>query len=382
MNDDRHIRACLKLHLADGVGARTFHRLVEAFGSVEAVAEAPEPPLRRVQGVGPKTAKSIRKIGQKEIDAELAAADKLAARILVCDAPDYPRPLRHLQQGRPPLLYVRGRLTREDALAIGMVGSRRCTHYGMEQAQRFGELLGRAGFTVVSGGARGIDTAAHRGALVAGGRTVAVMGCGLSHTYPRENRALFEQIVAEDRGALISELPMRTAVLAGNFPTRNRIISGLSLGVLVVEASRRSGALITARDAASQNRSLFALPGRVDSPMSQGTNDLIRNHGATLVQDLDDILEELGDVGEAIRPEVEQATAEPPLPPGLNEVERRLVGALKDGSRSLDELVRATDISTAEAAAAMTLLVIKGAVEQRPGNVFARKRGRPSRPEA
>jgi DNA processing protein len=204
------------------------------------------------------------------------------------------------------------------------------------------------------------------------------MGCGLSHTYPRENRRLFEEIVESGQGALVSELPMRTAVKAGNFPTRNRIISGLSLGVLIVEAARRSGALITARDAAEQNRSLFAVPGPVDSPMSQGTNDLIRDHGATLVQGLDDILEDLGDVGEAMSiAEAEgelPSSEEIPLPPGLDETERTLIAALSRRGKPLDDVVRETGVPTAKAASAMTMLVLKGVVEQRPGNVFVRRR--------
>jgi DNA processing protein len=372
------IRPLLRLHLADGVGPATFHRLLKAFRTPEGAAAASEGQLRRVQNVGPKTALAIRSVSDEDVDAELAEADRLGVRLIGCNSREYPRPLTFLGDGRPPVLYVRGELTANDAVAVGIVGSRRCTHYGMEQAGRFGELLGRAGFTVVSGGARGIDTAAHRGALAVGGRTVAVMGCGLSHTYPRENRRLFEEIVESGQGALVSELPMRTAVKAGNFPTRNRIISGLSLGVLIVEAARRSGALITARDAAEQNRSLFAVPGPVDSPMSQGTNDLIRDHGATLVQGLDDILEDLGDVGEAMSiAEAEgelPSSEEIPLPPGLDETERTLIAALSRRGKPLDDVVRETGVPTAKAASAMTMLVLKGVVEQRPGNVFVRRR--------
>ena len=262
-----------------------------------------------------------------------------------------------------------------DALAVAIVGSRRCTHYGLEQAQRFGGLLGRAGFTVISGGARGIDAAAHHGALEAGGRTIAVMGCGLCEIYPPENRKLFDDILASGRGAILSELPMRTAVLAGNFPTRNRIISGLSLGVLVVEAARRSGSLITAREAGEQGRSVFAVPGRVDSATSQGANELIRG-GAALVQDLDDILHELGQVGEKMAV-AEDAAAPALLPANLSDAERTLAAALEEGPLNLDELLRRTRIPTGQAASAMTMLLLKGLVVQSAGNVFERKRTPP-----
>ena len=270
------------------------------------------------------------------------------------------------------MLYVRGRLEPNDAVALGVVGSRRCTHYGAEQSERFGALLGRAGFTVVSGGARGIDTAAHRGALAAGGRTIVVCGCGLSTSYPPENEKFFDKIVAEDRGALVSELPMKVAVMGGNFPMRNRIISGLSLGVLVVEAALPSGALITARQAAEQGKEVFAVPGRVDSPLSAGTNQLLRD-GAHLTTDLDDILSPLGEVGAKIRPPEPDVA---PVPIGLDETEQKLFDALANGALSLDELIRRTDVETGPAAAAMTILVIKGAVAQQPGNVFARKRNK------
>lgn len=196
------------------------------------------------------------------------------------------------------------------------------------------------------------------------------MGCGLAKTYPPENEKLFEQIVREGRGAIVSELPMRTAVLAGNFPTRNRIISGLSLGVVVVEAARRSGSLITAREAAEQGKVVFAVPGPVDSPLSQGTNELIRN-GSILVQDLDDVLEHLGEVGARMSPA--EAPAQAVLPFALSEVEARLIEALAPGPLSLDELVRATGLPSGQAASSMTMLVLKGAVMQQAGNVFSRK---------
>ena len=252
---------------------------------------------------------------------------------------------------------------------MAVVGSRRCTHYGLEQSERFGQLLGRAGFTVVSGGARGIDTAAHRGCLAAGGRTIAVMGCGLGQTYPPENEKLFAQIVADGRGALVSELPMAAEIRGTNFPKRNRIISGLSLGALIVEAARRSGSLITARTADEQGRAVFAIPGRVDSPLSQGTNELIRD-GVIIAQDLPDILEHLGPVGETMSATDEPAA--PVVPDNLTADETKLVDALSANAMSLDELVRRTGIDSGPAASAMTMLVIKGLVAQKPGNVFAR----------
>jgi DNA processing protein len=371
MIDTGRLRAYLRLHLAEGVGAVIFKRLAETFGDVEAAARA-RGQWQRVDGVGPKTAEALEAVTDGQIDAELEAAARAGAEIIALEDERYPAALAAIHDP-PPVLYVRGRLEATDALAVGVVGSRRCTHYGLEQAERFGQLLGRAGFTVVSGGARGIDAAAHRGALTGGGRTIAVMGCGLCQTYPRENDRLFEQIVSEDRGAVISELPMRTAVLGGNFPTRNRIISGLSLAVLIVEAGRRSGSHITAREAADQGREVFAVPGRVDSPLSQGTNELIRN-GAILVQDLDDILEHLGGVGAKMGVPEESQQELPPR--GLDETESSLLAVLREGPVGLDELARSTGIDSGKAAAAMTMLVLKGLVIQQAGNIFAAK-GRP-----
>ena len=377
MDGDR-LKSYVRLHLADGVGAITFRRLVEAFGDAEAVRAAGPGAWRRVEGVGPKTADAIAAVTDEQVEEELALARDHAVEILCVEDAAYPAALKTIHDP-PALLYVRGHLEAADALAVAVVGARRGTHYGLEQSQRFGGLLGRAGFTVVSGGAYGIDGAAHRGALEAGGRTIAVMGCGLCQTYPPENEKMFEQIVSDGRGAILSELPMRTAVLAGNFPTRNRIISGLSLGVLVVEAARRSGSLLTAADAAEQGRVVFALPGRVDSPTSQGTNELIRT-GATLVQNLEDILEELGPVGKKMSPDAPDSPDAPEaqrtLPAALDATERALAAALEDGPLNLDDLARRTGLDSGKTAAAMTMLVLKGLVVQSPGNLFDRKRSR------
>ena len=371
---DHLLRATLRLTLAEGIGPILFERLVKSFGSAEDVPVTRTHDLRRVDGIGEKTAAAVAAVTEEDIDAELAEAGKHGARILLRSDEQYPTALRELD-GSPSALYVRGGLEEADAVAFGIVGSRRCTQYGLEQAERFGQLLGRSGFTIVSGGARGIDTAGHRGSLVAGGRTLAVMGCGLSQVYPPENRKLFDQIVGEGRGALLSELPMRTSVLAGNFPTRNRIISGLSLGVLIVEAARRSGSLITAREAAEQGKTVFAVPGRVDSPLSTGTNDLIRN-GAILVQDLDDILEHLDQVGGHVAAAVaeENKEIEKERARGANPCEQSLLDALAAGEATLDELVRKTQLETGTALSAMTLLALKGLVSQKPGNMFVLKR--------
>lgn len=225
------------------------------------------------------------------------------------------------------------------------------------------------------GGARGIDAAAHRGALAAGGRTVAVMGCGLRTVYPSENARLFEQIT-DGRGALLSELPMRTTVLAGNFPTRNRLISGLSLGVLIVEAAWRSGSLITARVALEQGREVLAVPGRVDSPFSAGTNDLISKGSAAMARDLDDVLAALGNVGQSLKDGGATQEALQPAPPAveLSADEQALLACLANGELALDELVRRTAQPTAKVTAAMTMLALKGRVRQLPGGLFAMKR--------
>ena len=367
------MRALLRLHLAAGVGPKILRRLIEAFGGVaEAVAAGPDV-WGRVKGVGPKLLAELKSVDEEAIDAELAEAEARGVRLISIEDADYPAALKTIYDP-PHLLYVRGRLEATDAIAVGVVGARRCTHYGAEQAERFGQMLGRAGFTVPSGGARGIDTAAHRGALAAGGRTIAVMGCGLSTAYPPENDKLFDQIVAEDRGAIVSELPMKTDVRAGNFHSRNRIISGLSLGVVVVEAAQRSGALITARDAAEQGRVVFAVPGRADSPLTAGTHQLIRD-GAILATQLDDILGELGEVGARMGFEpAEGADAPLTIPTGLDETERALIDTLSEGALTLDDLARQTRIDSGKVAASMTMLVLKGLVAQQPGNVFTRKR--------
>ena len=290
-------QSLLALTLVPGLGPILIARLLATFGTAEGVFGATSERLATVHRVSNRLARLILDSAANahaRADSELAAAADLGIRIISRNTPEYPALLSQIPDP-PPILYVRGELRADtdDRYPLGIVGSRDCTHYGIEQTERFAGALASAGITIVSGGARGIDTAAHRAALRLNGRTIAVLGCGLKHTYPPDNAPLFEQIAA-GRGAVISELPLDTPPSAENFPARNRIISGLSLGVLVLEAGRKSGSLITARLAAEDHgREVFAIPGRIDSPASEGTHDLLRAGGATLVTSPADILETL-----------------------------------------------------------------------------------------
>ncbi len=288
-------RAALSLWLAPGLGPVRIAALLERFGSAEAVLSASPSALTSVPGIGAKVAESaVRafKTVADRVEEELLDLERIGGRALVRGTPGYPEMLAALSDA-PPVLLVRGNpeaLTARPSVA--MVGSRRASAYGIEQAEKFAGALARAGLTITSGGARGIDAAAHRGTLRAGGTTVVVLGSGLLQPYPPEHAALYDDI-AEAGGAIVSELPCRTAPAAEQFPRRNRIISGLSLGVLVVEAGRKSGALITARQAAEEHgREVMALPGRVDSETCRGSLELLRD-GATLIIEPGDVLRAL-----------------------------------------------------------------------------------------
>ncbi len=374
--------ARLKLGMVSGLGPLLTRRLVEHFGDAVAATGATAAQLQRIDGIGAATARSIREqLDQCDIDREKQLITEHEVRVIGIDDEDYPALLRHIPDP-PTLLYVRGQLDRTDAVALAVVGSRRCTAYGREQADRIAAACAQAGLTIVSGGARGIDSAAHRAALRLEGRTLVVLGCGLARVYPPENAELFSEI-ADGHGAIVSELPMTAPPIAENFPRRNRIISGLSLGVLVVEAALRSGALITARLAAEEHhREVMALPGRVDSAASVGCHRIIREGWANLVTNAADILDCLGETGAALRGAMEeraeteqQADEQLSLEnAGLSREQTDLLAKLGGDELDFDRLAERTGLPVAMIQSHLTMLQLRGLVERVPGNRVRRKR--------
>ena len=361
--------AYIVLNRIEGIGPVRTRALVEALGSPEAVLSAPETALAAVRGVGPKVAANI--VSQRnEMDAgrEEAAAAKLGARLVTPVDAEYPAPLKTIYD--PPLcLYVRGTLDKKDEQALAVVGTRRASHYGAAQADRLAYLAAKAGFTIVSGLARGIDTVAHKAALKAGGRTLAVLGGAMDKLYPPENRELAEEIARN--GALISEFPMGREPDRTTFPYRNRIVSGLSKGVLVVEAGLASGAMNTAEQALEQGRSVLAVPGRVDMEGARGPHRLIQN-GARLVEDLPDILKEFEFLFSpdeqarlARRQDARQRlTLGPP--------EEAVVRALwAEPEMDFDVLIRKTGLSSAQLMTLSMQLEMKRVVRRLPGRRLA-----------
>jgi len=349
-----------------GVGPAVFRKLTAAFGSWSAALAAPVEELARVPGVGGRAAEAIRSPRQWEPAAEIEAASRLGVRIVPDTDPLYPPALKVLDDA-PLVLYVRGTIQPEDVLAVAVIGTRGCSLYGQTQAERLSGGLAAAGVAVVSGLARGIDAAAHRGALRANGRTIAVMGCGLGRVYPPEHKELADRIA--EQGALVSELPVATPPRPENFPARNRLIAGLSLGVVVVEAPAHSGALITARLAAEMGREVFAVPGEISRPQSRGCHELIRD-GAKIVSDVRDIMEEIESL-RSLSPGPDAPVMEPP-PPRLNPVERAVYQALDEAPKAIDQIVREAELTAANAASALLALELRGLVKQLPGKQFCR----------
>ncbi len=338
--------------------------LLDRFGDPKRVLEASRRELARVDGIGEQLAGVIKETDVRgKVSRELKLIEEFNVSIVTIRDQSYPKNLRQIYDS-PPLLYVRGNLQPRDDLAISMVGSRLATNYGRTVTERVAGDLARHGVTMVSGMARGIDSAAHRGALSVGGRTIAVLGCGVDIIYPRENRHLFEEIMAH--GAVISEFPMSTPPEGVNFPRRNRIISGLSLGVVIVQASTRSGSLITARLALEQNRDVFAVPGNIGMAGTQGTNRLIKQ-GAKLVESAEDILEE---ILPRLRPPG-SASEDGDLP--LEEEEERIFCLLEDEPIHIDSIIVQSGMSVSRVSAILLQLELKGLVQQLSGKRFVKK---------
>ena len=357
----------LRLALIPGVGPRTRQSLLERFGTPRAALTAAPSELYDVPGVGPKLTRKITDAGQFDVEAEIELCHQHDIEILIEAHATYPRLLREIHNP-PGVLFVRGRLQPADALAVGIVGTRHASQYGLRQAERLAGSLARAGLTIVSGLARGIDAAAHRGALAAGGRTIAVLASGVLNIYPPEHDRLAEEVIAQ--GALLSESPPTAQPLSGAFPQRNRLISGLSLGVIVVEAAERSGALITARHAMEQGREVFAVPGNVDSRTARGCHRLIRD-GAKLVESADDVLEELGPLVEAA-PRDDGTVVHHPAELQLNELEQKVLSVIGSESTSVDRIVADSGLPVPRVLSTLSVLEMRHLVRRLSGTTVVR----------
>ena len=392
----------IHLNLIQGVGLKTVQILRDVFGSTERALQAAPDELRKIDRLSPAVCDLlIHKPVLYPIERELELIHKYGCQVVTLYDAAYPPHLKEIDTP-PVVLYVKGEFTPEDALSISLVGSRNAKDYGRKVSYRLSYQLAQRGVTVISGLARGIDTSAHRGALEAGGRTIAVMGNGLSVVYPATNSNLAEKIEAS--GALVSEFPMAVRPKPRNFPRRNRIISGLTLGTVVVEASNRSGALITARLAAEQNREVFAVPGEIFSALSAGTHKLI-NDGAKLINTVDDLLNELPphvlsrvqsptsspvpdmETVPAQASSVEKRDAEllppqpsadiqrsvsTPPPPDLTPDEKTIFEAIEVPSSHIDTIVRTTQLPIGQVSSVLLMLELKGVVQQLPGKQFAK----------
>ena len=357
------LRSWLILQNVPGIGPSRFRAAVERLGSPGAVLRASIRELMSVPGINEKTAATIRHYRDtQEIDRQLTAMERADARAISWLDPEYPERLREIHH-LPPVLFIRGTLTPSDAHSLAIVGSRSATAYGRMMAERLARDLSARGITLVSGMARGIDSLAHRAALSGGGRTLAVLGCGVDVVYPPENAELQKGIIRH--GAVISEFPMGTRPEGPNFPRRNRIISGLSLGVIVIEAGEGSGALLTAEYARDQNREVFAVPGNVNVPKSRGTNELIKQ-GAKLVGGVEDVLEELTGIL------VEQTAPRPPapIPPDLPPDERSVLEVLSETPKHIDTICAEINFEPGRTLAALLSLELSGRVRQQSGKLF------------
>jgi DNA processing protein len=369
------LRDWIALSLVAGVGRRTAAVMIERFGGPRACFEAGRAELER-HGIKRECIEALKSGDQQQRAAEeLDGLDKLGGDVITFSDPRYPQLLREIYD--PPIvLYCLGDLSRAGSQpAVAIVGSRRCSTYGKSASEMLARELARRGVTIVSGLARGIDSAAHRGALDGGGATVAVMGTGLDTVYPKENRKLAEQIAA--RGALLTEFPLNTPPLSQNFPFRNRVISGIALGVMIVEGAERSGSLITARMAYEQGREVFAVPGNITSSKSFGPNYLIKD-GAKLVQTWQDVVEEFpaDHKSRILAVEKSDVAADQPLleEAVLSDSERKVLSLIKtDQSIHIDQLIHASRLASSDLMGALLKLEMLDRIRQLPGKSFVRR---------
>ncbi|MEK6714590.1 MAG: DNA-processing protein DprA [Candidatus Omnitrophota bacterium] len=365
----------LKLSLVPEIGPMRGLKLLEKFKSPQAILRAPLRELAQVENVGKQVAERIVKNREKiDLENQLKLIEENKVKIIPLVNESYPEQLKATFD--PPLvLFVKGEIKPLDYFSVAIVGTRLASVYGRQMSQKLSGQLVEKGLTVVSGGARGIDTEAHKTALRAGGRTIAVLGCGLDITYPSENKRLFEDI--SKNGALVSEFPLGTKPDKINFPIRNRIISGLSLGVVVIEAPFKSGALITVRHAIEQGREVFSVPGEADKFTSCGTNQLIRD-GAKLVENAEDILSELQAVIRARMNEIKKEKIEEPkkqsieLDLKLNAEEQEVYNLIPEKNTHIDEIADKSRLKIGKVFSVLTRLELKKLIKQLPGKIFAR----------
>ncbi|MDO8721934.1 MAG: DNA-processing protein DprA [Syntrophales bacterium] len=383
--DNPNLKYWIALKFVDGVGNVGFKTLVDALGSPQNVFQESINNLRMVPGIGEKTAGQIKAFNDWEkVEREMETAHKMNVSIVTFQDPRYPKALLNIYDF-PPFLYVKGAL-RENDINVAVVGSRAASVYGKFSTERLCRELAMHGITVVSGMARGIDSAAHRGALAGKGRTIAVLGSGLDVVYPPENEKLFLEIAAH--GAVITEFPFRTPPHGPNFPARNRIISGISHGVVVVEASDKSGSLITARLALEQGREVFAVPGSIDTAGSKGTHKLIKQ-GAKLIENVYDILDEiLPQLDRGLQAELPQVKNFPqgragqgkgtPTPAAakfsnLTDAENSVLKQVSPGPVNIDTIIASTGLKANEVLNILLNMELQGLVRQLPGKIFVRE---------
>ena len=359
-------RALVALSLVAGIGPGRVRALLAALGSAAEVMRAPVSRLVRVEGIGRQTAAAVRAWDDPAaVDRQFERADAVGARLVALADEEYPPLLREIYDP-PAFLWVRGRLAAEDERAVAIVGTRRASDYGRRVAGEWAGEMAGAGVTVVSGLAYGIDVAAHRGALAAGGRTVAVLGSGADHVYPSRHAPVVREILERDLGAVVSEFPLGAAPDATNFPRRNRIVSGMCLATVVAEAHEKGGAMLTASIALEQNREVFAVPGSVFAP-AQGTHRLLRDGAAGLAASAADVLAVVAP--RAAEPPAAQPTV---APSDLNTVERKLYDVLGEAPLPLDAVCARADVDAPSALVYLLQLEFRGLVRQLAGKQFFR----------